>query len=295
MLSRCTSDVLLAPVDCAVVQVNSCPYGCSIGSSARLQVARDHEFTVVMAGDRGIGKTALRDRYFHNTFSSTPDPDAQPFAVYYESIMDKRIRVHVYAHAERRYFPISGARRSDHYFRGCDGVLICHDITDPATFNVQQHIQFRERYGPKHVVQMVVGLKSDGEREVDFDEAQELADALGLPFQETSARDNANVENTFRALLARIYNERVMGLSAWEDAWRPSVNWMVEEQTRKRIQTIVMALRFGTHIPNEVALEIVRDTFPVVRVLPCQQICETPMIIVPAQSASTRRTCAIGH
>ena len=64
---------------------------------------------------------------------------------------------------------------------------------------------------------LLVGNKADltSSKAVDFDAAKQLADELGIPFLETSAKDATNVEQAFLTMAKQIKDR--MGVSAMQN------------------------------------------------------------------------------
>lgn len=62
------------------------------------------------------------------------------------------------------------------------------------------------RYASESVNKLLIGNKCDidGNRQVSFEEGKELADSLGIPFMETSAKTSENVEKTFLRIASEI-------------------------------------------------------------------------------------------
>ena len=77
--------------------------------------------------------------------------------------------------------------------------MVCH--TDIRTWfsNVEQH-------ATEGVNKILIGNKCDWEekRVVSTERGQQLADELGIPFMEVSAKSNINVEKAFYSLAADI-------------------------------------------------------------------------------------------
>ena len=79
--------------------------------------------------------------------------------------------------------------------------------TDTATFaNVRQWLQEIERYACEGVNKLLVGNKADltSSKTVNHETAKQLADELGIPFVETSAKDATNVEQAFLTMAKQI-------------------------------------------------------------------------------------------
>ncbi|KAF5346968.1 hypothetical protein D9758_010121 [Tetrapyrgos nigripes] len=114
------------------------------------------------------------------------------------------------------------------FYRGAYGAFLVYDITRRDTFeNISTKggwlDELRQSTNENGVVTMLVGNKSDlagegeslggegGEREevrrqVSTEEAKAFADANGLLFMETSAKDASNVEQAFEGILTEIYH-----------------------------------------------------------------------------------------
>jgi len=85
------------------------------------------------------------------------------------------------------------------YYRGADGIIVVYDVTHKESFeHVREWLQEVEKYANDSTVKLLVGNKSDRQdRVVTTEEGQALADELGVPFIETSARSADNVEQAF--------------------------------------------------------------------------------------------------
>jgi GTPase SAR1 family protein len=84
-----------------------------------------------------------------------------------------------------------------------------YDVTDQESFeNVRNWLQEIERYANENVNKLLVGNKCDltSKKVVDYTTAKELADHLGIPFLETSAKNATNVEQAFMTMAAEIKN-----------------------------------------------------------------------------------------
>ena len=93
------------------------------------------------------------------------------------------------------------------YYRGAHGIIIVYDVTDRETFeNVRQWMHEIERFANDTVCKVLVGNKSDLEdrRKVAREEGEELARHYGIPFLETSAKNNRSVEESFVTMATQI-------------------------------------------------------------------------------------------
>lgn len=92
-------------------------------------------------------------------------------------------------------------------YRRSEGIMVAYDVADRQSFDRVQHWhQDAQRYMNEGTRVMLVGCKCDqaSRREVDYGEGQRLADALGVPFAETSAATGAGVKAAFTAMVRAI-------------------------------------------------------------------------------------------
>ena len=91
------------------------------------------------------------------------------------------------------------------YYRGADGIIIAYDTTDKESFeHVDGWVGEVNKYATENTVKVLVGNKSDktDERLVSAEDGMKKAEALGLSFIETSAKDATHIEEAF-ALISR--------------------------------------------------------------------------------------------
>jgi len=97
------------------------------------------------------------------------------------------------------------------YYRGAHGIIVVYDVTDKVSFNnVKQWLGEIDRYACQSVNKLLVGNKADlvEKKVVEYNEAKEFADSLGISFLETSAKSAHNVEEAFLTMTRQI-KERV--------------------------------------------------------------------------------------
>lgn len=89
------------------------------------------------------------------------------------------------------------------YFRGCQGILLVYSVTDRKSFkNVNVWMDEITRSGETHVNKILLANKCDleADRVVSTKEGQELAASYGIPFFETSAKNNVNISEAFMTI-----------------------------------------------------------------------------------------------
>ena len=121
------------------------------------------------------------------------------------------------------------------YYRGAMGILLVYDVTDERSFNsaflhptsnprqknivtnpagatdIRTWFSNVEQHATEGVNKILIGNKCDWEekRVVSTERGQQLADELGIPFLEVSAKSNINVDKAFYSLAEDI-KKRIM-------------------------------------------------------------------------------------
>merc|ERR1711951_104925 len=158
-------------------------------------------------GDSGVGKSCLLLRFADDTYSesyiSTIGVD---FKIRTIELDGKTIKLQIWDTAgQERFRTITSS-----YYRGAHGIIVVYDVTDQDSFNnVKQWLQEIDRYASESVNKLLVGNKCDmtTKKVVDYTTAKEYADSLNIPFLETSAKNNTNVEQAFLTMASEIKNK----------------------------------------------------------------------------------------
>ena len=155
---------------------------------------------LVMLGDGGVGKTALVIQLCLNKFVETYDPTIEDSYRKQLILDDRPTTLEVTDTAGQEEFE----SLRDMWIRDGEGFLLVYSITQRMSFaRVKQYfseivsVKAGEPFGA-----ILVGNKLDqaSERQVSVEEGEELAKKWGIPFFETSAKMNINIESTFRIL-----------------------------------------------------------------------------------------------
>ncbi|CAD1779181.1 similar to Saccharomyces cerevisiae YFL005W SEC4 Rab family GTPase essential for vesicle-mediated exocytic secretion and autophagy. Partial (no 5' end) [Maudiozyma barnettii] len=90
------------------------------------------------------------------------------------------------------------------------GIILVYDVTDERTFkNIKTWFNTVSEHANDDAQLLLVGNKSDMDtRVVTIEQGETLAKELGIPFVESSAKDDNNVDDIFFTL-AKLIQEKV--------------------------------------------------------------------------------------
>jgi len=153
-----------------------------------------------------VGKTCFLLRYCDKTFQdahlSTIGLDYRLKSMTLKN--KKNIKLQIWDTAGQDRFRAI----TKNYYKGANGIILIYDVTNLQTFeNVKNWItQIREEAN-KNVVIFLAGNKADlpeESRAVQKEDGQKMAEEYNIPFQETSAKEGINVNETFQELVEKI-------------------------------------------------------------------------------------------
>lgn len=97
---------------------------------------------------------------------------------------------------------------SQKHFIGVHGYMLVYSIASRASFDMIPIIRDKilHALGADEAPMVLVGNKTDldSTRQVSFEEGSQLAASFNCPFVETSAKNDANVQKAFEALMGEI-------------------------------------------------------------------------------------------
>ena len=96
------------------------------------------------------------------------------------------------------------------YYRGAMGILLVYDITRPNSFdNLAKWLRTILEHSNTDVEKMILGNKCDMEEQrlISKERGEAIAKENGIPFLETSAKNNINVEEAFLQMSERILDK----------------------------------------------------------------------------------------
>ena len=86
------------------------------------------------------------------------------------------------------------------YYRGATGIMLVYDVTQARSFeNINKWLRNIDDHASDDVVKMLIGNKCDmdDKRCITRARGEALAREHGIPFLETSAKNNINIEKAF--------------------------------------------------------------------------------------------------
>ena len=177
---------------------------------------------VVILGDGGVGKSSLMNRFVNNEFNS------QSFHTIGVEFLNKDVRVGDET-LTLQIWDTAGQERFKSlrtpFYRGSDVCMLTFDVNDSNSFaNItmwkQEFLHYADVRDPEKFAFVLIGNKVDmGQRTVRREEAEDWCAQHGsMPYYETSAKDNINVEKAFVAAAERVMRQEPVIKAEYADA-----------------------------------------------------------------------------
>eukprot|EP00472_Partenskyella_glossopodia_P003532 CAMPEP_0197516286 /NCGR_PEP_ID=MMETSP1318-20131121/1151_1 /TAXON_ID=552666 /ORGANISM="Partenskyella glossopodia, Strain RCC365" /LENGTH=201 /DNA_ID=CAMNT_0043064897 /DNA_START=179 /DNA_END=781 /DNA_ORIENTATION=- len=164
----------------------------------------EYDFTLIMIGDAGVGKTSLLLRFADDQFVENYMPTVGVDFRYRKFTLNgNRVKLQIWDTAGQERFRTMTAS----YYRGADGVILVYDISNEKSFqHVKDWMKSVDKYAREGVIRMVLGNKSDMEekRRVPKNKAEAYADNSDVMWLETSAKSADNVTLAYRRMAKRL-------------------------------------------------------------------------------------------
>ena len=167
-------------------------------------------FRLVLIGDSGVGKTALLCRYSDNTFDlSFITTIGIDFRIKTVTVHGRRVKLQIWDTAGQEKFQSVASS----YYRNAHGILLIYDVTGANSFiHITKWVENIGNNAPSGVQMVLVGNKCDREetlRVIASERGEILARELGMPFMETSAMNDVNVDLMFELITSMILKEQL--------------------------------------------------------------------------------------
>ena len=162
---------------------------------------------ILLIGDSQVGKTSLLLKYTEHIF---PEEHIATIGVEYKDkfiIRDNfNIRLQIWDTAgQERFHSIT-----KNIYRNANGVLFVYDITNKESFNnIKNWIKDLQNVG-NDIKSAIIGNKLDLEsnRVITREEIEEISNEHNMPFLETSARENINVNEGFDLIVNELFKDK---------------------------------------------------------------------------------------
>ena len=161
-------------------------------------------YKIICLGDSGVGKTSIFQRLFKDNFDIVSSSVGVGVSLYYLKYKKNKYKLEL--------IDTAGAERyralSTNYIKNSDGVFFVFDLSVRKTFdNLENWYKFYIENNDKSGV--LIGNKSDIERDVTYEEAKKFADDHELTYFETSAKLDKNIKKAVAVLLSKIIATRL--------------------------------------------------------------------------------------
>ncbi|ORX49850.1 ras-like protein 3 [Hesseltinella vesiculosa] len=162
------------------------------------------EYKIVIVGGGGVGKSAITIQFIQSHFVDEYDPTIED-SYRKQCIIDQETALlDVLDTAGQEEY----SAMREQYMRNGEGFVLVYSITSRLSFEeISTFYQQIRRVKDKDFFPMIlVGNKSDlgADRQVSFQEGNDLAKQFGCPFMETSAKQRTNVDECFYEVVREI-------------------------------------------------------------------------------------------
>ncbi|MHA1148840.1 MAG: Rab family GTPase [Promethearchaeota archaeon] len=164
--------------------------------------AFDYRFKVIVVGDPSVGKTSTVLRFTYNAFTRTYMPTiGTSISEKSVKIGNNKVNLIIWDVAGQSKFKMM--RR--HFYQGAESVLMVYDLTVRKTFESMRNWIADIKKSLKSstlIISFMIGNKNDleDERQVSREEAEALAQELGVEYLETSALTGENINEVFHKI-----------------------------------------------------------------------------------------------
>ena len=162
---------------------------------------------LLLIGDSEVGKTSLLLKYTEHIF---PEEHIATIGVEYKDkyiIKDNyNIRLQIWDTAgQERFHSIT-----KNIYRNTNGVIFIYDITKKETFDNIKNWIFDLQSASADIKGIILGNKNDltDKREVNMTDLQELGEKYKMPYMETSAKNNVNVNEGFELIVNELLQDK---------------------------------------------------------------------------------------
>ena len=194
---------MFCSISVAFFHINKILLYCSLhspsSSSSEMPMAK-----VLLIGDSGVGKSCILLRYSDDSFSSSyVTTIGIDFKMKRLKVNDVDLKLQIWDTAGQERFRTITAS----YYRDAHGILLIYEVSSQESLeNTRNWMRQIEQNCTQQIDLILVGNKSDSkDRVVSYEMGKELADEYGIPFFETSAKENNNIDECFQEMANAVY------------------------------------------------------------------------------------------
>ncbi|MFX0038701.1 MAG: GTP-binding protein [Promethearchaeota archaeon] len=157
-----------------------------------------YKFKITLFGPGGVGKTSLLLRYIKDYFSDDLKKTiGSNFLIKDVELDGKNVRLLLWDIGGQPQFH----KLRTIYFKGSNAALGVFDLSSSQTLlKIPGWVSSIKKTVKKTIPMILLGNKVDLEREIDREEAEDLAKRLSCEYMETSAKTGQNVEIAFEKI-----------------------------------------------------------------------------------------------
>jgi len=162
----------------------------------------EYNFRIIIVGDSTVGKTSLLLRFVDNTFRgdnvSTNGAEVKSRSLAFNK---KNLKIDIVdTRGQEMFRTISRS-----IYRDADAAIVVYDQANEKSFqNAHFWLREVERYGQSHCKTVLAANKSDMHATVPLETGKAFAVEKGIPFFDTSAKDDKNVDAMFQAVIQAV-------------------------------------------------------------------------------------------
>lgn len=163
-----------------------------------MSAGTSYKFKITLFGPGGVGKTSLLLRYIKDYFSDDLKKTiGSNFLIKDVELDGKNVRLLLWDIGGQPQFH----KLRTIYFKGSNAALGVFDLSSSQTLlKIPGWVSSIKKTVKKTIPMLLLGNKVDLEREVDQEEAEDLAKRLSCEYMETSAKTGENVEIAFEMI-----------------------------------------------------------------------------------------------
>ncbi len=176
------------------------------GKKAKKEEKDDNSLTfkIITLGDSGVGKTSIINRYVNNIFSdNTSSTVGVNFSIKELYFNQQKINLKLIdTCGQEKYQSLTKA-----YLKNTDACFFIFAFNDKESFeNIKQWMAlFNDHNSIKDIPIMLLGNKSDLQKEIDDDLINEFVKSNKINYLETSAKDAKNINESMEELGKMLY------------------------------------------------------------------------------------------